>query len=143
MLSSLVFLSTATFFGAAEAPAFQITEDKDRIRIVGSALEASIRKTGYVTGVEAQIRQRFLHRYYFVLAAGYQNVDYEYFASGTSVAAVGSRRDEIFYIHPSVGIDVTPWLTCELGAEFRSDSSTVVKSDFSEATVYFQFNVFF
>ena len=99
---------------------------------------ASVPPANYnVTGVEAQIRQRFLHRYYFVLAAGYQNVDYEYFASA------GSRRDEIFYVHPSVGIDVTPWLTCELGAEFRSDSSTVVKSDFSETTVYFQFNVFF
>ena len=90
-----------------------------------------------VTGVEAQIRQRFLRRFYFVLAAGYQNVEYEYFASS------GSRRDEIFYIHPSVGIDVTTWLTCELGAEYRSDNSTVQKTDFSETTAYFQFNIFF
>lgn len=90
-----------------------------------------------VTGVEAQLRQRFARRFYFVIAAGYQNVDYEYFASASQ------RRDEIFYIHPSVGIDVTTWLTCEIGAEYRRDQSSSVKSDFSETTAYFQVNVFF
>ena len=90
-----------------------------------------------VTGVEAQLRQRFLRRFYFVIAAGYQNVDYEYFASASQ------RRDEIFYIHPSVGIDVTTWLTCEIGAEYRQNQSSSVKSDFSETTAYFQVNVFF
>ena len=90
-----------------------------------------------VTGVEAQLRQRFARRFYFVIAAGYQNVDYEYFASASQ------RRDEIFYIHPSVGIDVTTWLTCEIGAEYRQDQSSSVKSDFSETTAYFQVNVFF
>ena len=90
-----------------------------------------------VTGVEAQFRQRFARRFYFVLAAGYQHVDYEYFASADQ------RRDEILYFHPSVGIDVTNWLTCEIGGEYREDSSTQEKSDFSETTAYFQFNVFF
>src|SRR5688500_14810461 len=33
---------------------FQVTENEQRIRIQGSALEASIRKTGYVSGVEGQ-----------------------------------------------------------------------------------------
>lgn len=100
---------------------------------------ASAQAANYnVTGVEAQFRQRFARRYYFVLAAGYQHVDYTYF---TTVAL--QRRDEIFYIHPSVGIDVTSWLTCELGAEFRRDRSTREASDFSETTAYFQVNVFF
>src|SRR5213078_3401025 len=40
-------------FPAAD-PAFKVTDDADRIRIVGSALEASVRKKGYVTGVEAR-----------------------------------------------------------------------------------------
>jgi len=35
------------------APAYQITEDGDRIHITGTALEASIKKKGYVSGVEA------------------------------------------------------------------------------------------
>ena len=90
-----------------------------------------------VTGVEAQIRQRFARRFYFVIAAGYQNVDYEYFTSPTQ------RRDEIFYIHPSLGIDVTSWLTCEVGAEYRQDHSSLEGSGFSETTAYFQFNMFF
>jgi hypothetical protein len=33
---------------------FEVTDDEERIRIQGSALEAAIRKTDYVTGVEAQ-----------------------------------------------------------------------------------------
>ncbi len=38
---------------AGESPAvFQVTEDDERIRIVSSTLEASIRKRGYVSGVE-------------------------------------------------------------------------------------------
>ena len=90
-----------------------------------------------VTGVEVQLRQRFARRFYFVLAAGYQNVEYDYFASS------GSRRDEIFYVHPSLGMDVTSWLSCELGAEYRQDSSTQDKTDFSETTAYFQVNIFF
>ena len=34
------------------APAFRVTEDAERIRIAGPALEAAVRKTGYVSGVE-------------------------------------------------------------------------------------------
>jgi len=35
-------------------PAIKVTDDPDRIRVVGAALEASVRKKGYVTGVEAR-----------------------------------------------------------------------------------------
>ncbi|MBP3957382.1 hypothetical protein J8F10_19220 [Gemmata sp. G18] len=38
---------------APEPPAFKVTEDGERIRIAGSTLEASIKKKGYVSGVEA------------------------------------------------------------------------------------------
>ena len=50
--ASLVALGSA----AAEdqtLPAFQVTEDAERVRIVGASLEASIKKKGYVSGVEA------------------------------------------------------------------------------------------
>ena len=91
-----------------------------------------------LTGVDAQIRQRFARRFYFVVAAGYQRADYQYFASPAQ------RTDDIFYIHPSVGVDVTRWLSCEVGAEYRQDDSTrEPSSTFSETTVYFQVNVFF
>src|SRR5688500_5844701 len=39
--------------GADPAPSFKVTEDADRIRLVGSALEGAVRKKGYVSGVEA------------------------------------------------------------------------------------------
>ena len=35
------------------APAFQVAEDADGIRVAGAALEAAVRKKGYVSGVEA------------------------------------------------------------------------------------------
>ena len=99
---------------------------------------ANVLPTNYdVTGVEAQIRQRFAKRFYFVVTGGYQKLNYESFGS------VIQRDDDIFYIHPSLGMDITSWLSCELGAEYRQDHSTNQLSSFSETTVYFQFNAFF
>jgi len=53
----LALLALAAISGlpaAARPPAapFKVTEDDDRIRIVGPALEASVKKRGYVSGVE-------------------------------------------------------------------------------------------
>ena len=50
--ASLVALD-ATFAGEKPAPEFKVTEDAERIRVVGSSLEACIKKKGYVSGVEA------------------------------------------------------------------------------------------
>jgi hypothetical protein len=48
------FILTALLaIGQAAPGPFTVTEDSARIRIVGSSLEASIRKSGYVSGVEA------------------------------------------------------------------------------------------
>jgi len=90
-----------------------------------------------ITGLEIQIRQRFARRFYFVVAAGYQNAEYEFFASPAQ------RTDDIFYVRPSVGIDITQSLSCEVGAGYRQDDSTQEGSSFSETTAYFQVNVFF
>lgn len=48
-----LFVLVAGNLASAGEP-FQVTENRDRIHIAGSALDASIRKTGYVSGVEAQ-----------------------------------------------------------------------------------------
>jgi hypothetical protein len=40
--------------GPARGEDFKVAEDEQRIRIQGSSLEASVRKKGYVSGVEAQ-----------------------------------------------------------------------------------------
>lgn len=52
LLSTLAF---AAFVGAASdtTPAFKVTDENNRIDIAGSALEAKIKKKGYVSGVEA------------------------------------------------------------------------------------------
>lgn len=53
IVPSLLFLA---FFVASPLPAaeFQVSQDDQRIRIQGPALEAAIRKQGYVSGVEGQ-----------------------------------------------------------------------------------------
>ena len=40
-------------------------------------------------------------------------------------------------------MDITSWLSCEVGAQFRRNDSTQQKNDYSETTVYLQFNAFF
>ena len=49
----LLILVASSVLRADDAP-FRVTEDDQRIRIVDPSLEASIRKTGYVSGVEAK-----------------------------------------------------------------------------------------
>jgi hypothetical protein len=57
LLSAVLFALVALVgvVPAAPEPAapFTVTEDADRIRVVGAALEASVKKKGYVSGVEA------------------------------------------------------------------------------------------
>ena len=54
-LLSLLTLSIFVTPGWSQtAKPFQVSEDAERIRIVGPVLEASIKKKGYVSGVEAQ-----------------------------------------------------------------------------------------
>jgi hypothetical protein len=52
-LGALAACVAVTPAAAEPPPVFKVTEDGDRIRIAGDALEASIKKKGYVSGVEA------------------------------------------------------------------------------------------
>jgi hypothetical protein len=52
MTPAYLALVPAMLLAAADPPAFTVTEDDRRIRIVGTTLEAAVRKTGYVSGVE-------------------------------------------------------------------------------------------
>src|SRR5437762_10205483 len=49
-----LFLSALVSWGQLVEAPFDVKQDAERIRIVGPALEASVRKKGYVSGVEAQ-----------------------------------------------------------------------------------------
>jgi hypothetical protein len=53
MIHALI-LAIASALACAEGSQFKVTLDDERIRIVGRDLEASIRRTGYVSGVEGR-----------------------------------------------------------------------------------------
>lgn len=91
------------------------------------------------TGIDLLIRQRFLQRYYFALAAGYQNAEYNAHGSGSET----ERSDDLFYLRPSVGLDLTKWLTMELAVEFRQNDSNVDRRSFAQTLAYFQLTVLF
>jgi hypothetical protein len=48
-----LLLTVLPVLPAAPDPPFQLSEDADRIKLVGKSLEAAIKKKGYVSGVEA------------------------------------------------------------------------------------------
>jgi hypothetical protein len=50
---SIVVLASCSVSGGRE-PSFRVRENSDRLRVLGATIEASIRKKGYVSGVEAQ-----------------------------------------------------------------------------------------
>lgn len=52
VLIPTVLAGVAVLPAQSAAPTFRVSEDDDRIRIVGDALHASIKKRGYVSGVE-------------------------------------------------------------------------------------------
>src|SRR5438874_3269066 len=55
MMTHVFFLVMPLLCAAQPAdPPFQVKDEAERIRIIGPALQASIRKKGYVSGVEAQ-----------------------------------------------------------------------------------------
>jgi hypothetical protein len=56
MISSTLLLAAMSCWPAAppgQSP-FRVTQDEERVRVAGRALEAAVRKKGYVSGVEAQ-----------------------------------------------------------------------------------------
>ena len=53
-LVTLVAISASASARLQAADEFQISEDGDRIRIQSSALEAAVRKHGYVSGIEGR-----------------------------------------------------------------------------------------
>ena len=81
-----------------------MAEDAERIRIVSSALEASIRKKGYVTGVEAQSLLDKQTGSRFGLWAGHRRCT-------TAFARFG---------------DIAMRAQCELPSALRADTPTLV-----------------
>lgn len=94
-----------------------------------------------LTGVEGQVRQRLFQRYYATLAGGYRNS--EYVTSGRDGGAGSERTDNLFYVRPSIGFDLTRYAFLELGAEFKQNSSSSDRRSFDQFLVFVQIQTLF
>lgn len=99
---------------------------------------ASRGQTYVATGFDLLARQRFFQRMYLSLAGGYRHSDYDTLPNGS-----GARTDDYYYIRPSIGLDITVWLSAELCYEWRSNDSTSPTRSFNEAITYIQFAFLF
>lgn len=89
------------------------------------------------TGVCVQYRQRIFQRCYVACAAGYQNSAYR-----PAARVDGAREDDLFFVRPGVGVDLSAWLNCEIAGEYRhNDSNEQFGYDATKATL--RFNVVF
>jgi hypothetical protein len=91
------------------------------------------------TGADLRFRQRLFQRFYVGLAAGYQSADYDALENQTA----GARSDDLFYIRPTVGLDITTFLSAEFGMEFRTNDSTNERRSFDDTLVFLQLNYLF
>lgn len=91
------------------------------------------------TGVQVQFRERLFARCYLGLIGGYRHAEYH----GLTKASDSGRADDLYFLRPSVALDLTQWLNCELLGEYRSNDSTNPSRSFDATTAAVQFNVLF
>ncbi len=91
------------------------------------------------TGFDFAFRQRLWRRFYARFSSGYQNSEYDDLQGQIN----SGRSDDLFYVRPSLAVDITSWLSAELACEFRTNDSTRANRSFDEATILLQFNVLF
>lgn len=80
------------------------------------------------TGFSAQVQQRFLQRYYFVVEGGYENSAYRSRHTGTG----SSREDDTTYVKASLSFDVTKNLSAEAAYQHRRNDSSSNNLSFDE-----------
>src|SRR5438034_4997213 len=73
------------------------------------------------TYIVGRFQQRLFHRLYFGLGGGYENSDY--FAAKNNVSA--PRKDDYWFIEPSLDVLITRWLSAGVYYLHREDSSNV------------------
>lgn len=105
-------------------------------RTQSSASAAGLNYT--LTGFDAQVRQRFLQKYYFRLAGGYQFLDYDAYGSDAT-----APETHIYYLRPSFGFDFSEALTFELGVEFRKNDSNVERRTYDQVLAFLQAHFLF
>ncbi len=120
-------------------------EPFDGTSISGSAYRrtttsvAEINQNITATGVAVRIRQRFLHRFYFTMEAGYDRSEYDSVVN----ASDAGRSDDRTYIKPSASFDVTKYLSAESSFQYQRNDSSVSDFTFTENIFSVQLNLQF
>jgi len=91
------------------------------------------------TGVSIQYRQRLFQRFYFELTAGYQNSDYKDPLGSPNFG----RSDDLVFIRPGVGFDLTTWLNCQLTGEYQKNSSSSLGRSYDTTIAAIRLNLLF
>ena len=91
------------------------------------------------TGVSAQVKQRFFHRFYLGIEAGYANSEYRSSSTGNTTG----RTDDNFYGRSSFSFDITKYLSAESAYQYRRNDSSEKNFTFVENIVTVQINLQF
>lgn len=92
-----------------------------------------------ITGVEMEILQRFLQRFFITLTGGYQNLNY-HLVSGDSSPR---RNDNYFFGRAAIAFDITKWCNAEIFYSYQRDSSTRPGNSFRDNQVGIGFDFAF
>jgi uncharacterized protein (PEP-CTERM system associated) len=124
--------------GVAYQPFEQTTLSLDAYRRVRPS--SVVAETNYIaTGVILTARQRFLQKFYFSIATGYENTEYESLVDDVNF----SRQDDYFFVRPSIEFTIRERLSVELFYEFRSNDSTEREFEFANNRVGVRFGLTF
>ncbi len=91
------------------------------------------------TDLQVTLRQRFLRRFYFAIAGGYRNSNYE--AALDRVSA--TRLDDYYFVRPSIRYDYVDWWNAEIFYTYRQNQSNQQDRSFTNATTGLQIGMLF
>ncbi len=91
------------------------------------------------TNVSINLSQRFHQFVYLMLAAGYTNAVYETLPGVVAPA----RTDDVFYIYPSVGFDITKHANLQIGYRYMRDESSLQIFSYADNQATVQLNLSF
>jgi hypothetical protein len=87
------------------------------------------------TSAQANLRQRFLENFYFLLSGGYTVADYQ--DTGGTMAG-GNRRDNYYFINAGLEWDPREWINVSTRAQYSADDSNFVQNSFDDSQVNIQ-----
>lgn len=91
------------------------------------------------TGVSVEYRQRLFQRFFFDLTAGWQNADYKDELGSPNFG----RSDDLYFVRPGVGFDITTWLNCEITGEYQKNDSSIPGHSYDTTIAAVRLNLLF